>query len=160
MKKALFSLLLAFVGVASASAQFEKDKKYLGVGFEGIGFSYSEYNKFHIGLGAHAGYMVLNDFMVIGDFTFNYANKDAQEVTLGAAGRYFIEQNGIFLQLGMHYAHEAPSFNDFKITPEVGYCYFLNGHLTLEPSVYYNVSCTDFSNKSKFGVKLGLGWYF
>lgn len=160
MKKVLLSMLLAVISIASASAQFERGKCYLGAGLDGVGISYSEHNKLHIGLGAHAGYMIEDDFMLIGDLGFNYENKDAQQVIVGGSGRYYIEQNGIFLQLGAHYVHEAPNFNDFTVTPEVGYCFFLNGHLTLEPSVYYNVSCTDFSDKSKFGIKIGLGWYF
>jgi len=160
MKKVLLSMLLVIVGVASASAQFERGKKYLGVGLDGVGISYSEYNKLHIGIGAHAGYMIDDDFMVIGDLGFNYEKKDAQQVIIGGSGRYYIEQNGIFLQAGVHYVHEAPSFNDLTITPEVGYCFFLNQHLTIEPSVYYDFSVTSFSDKSKFGLKVGLGWYF
>ena len=153
-------MLLVLVGVASASAQFERGKKYLGVGLDGIGISYSEYNKLHIGIGAHAGYMIYDDFMLIGDLGFNYEKKDAQNVVIGGSGRYYIRQNGIFLQLGAHYVHEFPSFNDFQLTPEVGYCFFTGKHLTIEPSVYYDISVTDFSDKSKFGLKIGLGWYF
>lgn len=160
MKKALLSLLFALVGMASASAQFEAGKKYLGVGLDGIGISYSEHNKFHIGFGAKAGYMIDDDMMLIGDLGFNYEYKDAQQVVIGGAFRYFIEQNGIFLQGGVHYLHEAPSVNDLQITPEVGYCFFLNRHLTVEPSVYYDISLGHFSNMSKFGLKIGLGWYF
>ena len=160
MKKVLLSMLLVVFSVASASAQFERDKKYLGASLNGIGFSYSESTKFQIGLGAKAGYMIERDFMLIGDFGFNYRNKEAQEVYIGGAGRYFIEQNGIFLQLGAHYIHRAKSFNDLTITPEVGYCFFLNRHLTIEPSIYYDISVTDFSDKSTFGIKASLGWYF
>lgn len=160
MKKVMFTLLLALMGVTSAFAQFEAGKFYLGADLQGVGISYSEYNKFHLGIDAHAGYMIDDDFLLIGDVGFNYEKKDAQQVTLGAAGRYFIQQNGIFIQLGAHYLHEAKSFNDFILTPEVGYCYFVNGHLTLEPSVYYDMSITNFTSKSKFGLKIGLGWYF
>lgn len=160
MKKVLLSMLLAIVGIASASAQFERGKKYLGVGLDGVGISYSEYSKLHIGIGAHAGYMIDDDFMLIGDVGFNYQQKDAQQVVLGGSGRYYIEQNGIFLQVGAHYIHEAPKFNDFALTPEVGYCFFVGKHMSIEPSVYYDISVTDFKNHSKFGLKIGLGWYF
>lgn len=160
MKKVLFTMLLALVGATSAQAQFESGKKYLGVGIDGVGISYSQHSKLHFGLGAHAGYMIEDNFMLLGDLGFNYEKKDAQQVVIGGAGRYYIEQNGIFLQVGAHYLHEAPNFNDFTITPEVGYCFFVNGHLAIEPSVYYDVSVTSFSDKSKFGLKLGLGWYF
>lgn len=160
MKKVFITILLAIIGVASASAQFEIGKKYLGIGINGLDISYSEHTNFSIGLATKAGYMIEDDVMLIGDLGFNLRNKDAQEIVVGGAGRYYIEQNGIFLQVGAHYIHEAPNFNDVTITPEVGYCFFLNRHLTVEPSVYYDMSLTSFSNKSKFGLKVGLGWYF
>lgn len=160
MKKVLFTMLFALIGVVSASAQFERGTYYTGIGLDGVGLSYSNYNKLHIGVGAHAGYMIEDNIMLLADVGFNYEKKDAQQVLLGAAGRYYIEQNGIFLQAGVHYMHEAPKFNDLVITPEVGYCYFLGRHLTIEPSVYWDMSITSFSDKSKFGVKVGLGLYF
>ena len=98
--------------------------------------------------------------MAIAEFGMDYRNSDMQQIFAGAKCRYLIEQNGLFLQLGAKYVHGAPSFNDVQITPEVGYCYFLNGHLTLEPSIYYDLSLSDFSDKSKFGLKVGLAWYF
>lgn len=160
MKKVLLSMLLAFMGVTGAFAQFEAGKMYLGADLQGIGLSYSEYNKFHIGVDGHAGYMVEDNWMLLADVGFNYEKSDAQQVTLGGAGRFYFQQNGIFLQLGAHYLHEAKSFNDFIITPEIGYCFFLNGHIAIEPSVYWDMSITNFSRKSKFGLKVGLGWYF
>lgn len=153
-------MLFAIIGMASASAQFEQGKKYLGVGFDGVGISYSEHTKFHLGLAAKAGYMIEDNTLLIGDLGFNFQNKDAQQVILGGAFRYFFEQNGIFLQGGLHYLHEAASLNDLQITPEVGYCFFVNGHLTIEPSVFYDISLGHFSDMSKFGLKIGLGWYF
>ena len=52
------------------------------------------------------------------------------------------------------------NFNDFQITPEVGYCYFLNKTVTLEPSIYYDMSLSSFSKKSKLGLRVGIGLYF
>ena len=80
--------------------------------------------------------------------------------TQNEKGKYYLAATTNFLQAGAKYVHGAPNFNDVQITPEVGYCFFLNRHLTLEPSLYYDVSLSDFSEKSEFGVKIGLAWYF
>jgi len=133
---------------------------YIGTSFDGAGISYSETTKFALGIGANAGYMFARDWMAIGEAGFNYSNKDLQELYISGKCRYFIEQNGLFLQGGVKYLHKVGGYNDLQLTPEVGYCYFLNGNLAIEPSVYYDMSLSDFSDKSRFGVKIGLGWYF
>lgn len=160
MKRILFTFVLALVGMGSAFAQFEKGKYYLGATTNTAGFSYSKNHKARFNLGVNGGYMFEEAWMAIAEIGFDYHNADMQNVYLGAKLRYLIEQNGLFLQAGAKYVHEAPSFNDVQLTPEVGYCFFLNRHLTLEPSVYYDVSLSDFSDKSEFGVKVGLAWYF
>lgn len=160
MKKVIFTLLLAIVGIGSASAQFEKGKYYLGATTETAGLSYSKNSKFGINIGVNGGYMFEEAWMAIGEIGFDYHNSDLYQFNIGAKCRYLIEQNGLFLQLGAKYVHGAPNFNDVQITPEVGYCFFLNHYLTIEPSLYYDVSLTDFSNYSKVGVKVGLAWYF
>lgn len=160
MKKLILSAILLIFGFASSFAQFEEGKMYLGTSFDGANLSYSETTKLSLGVGANAGYMFMRDFMAIGEAGFNYSNKDLQELHIAAKCRYFIEQNGIFLQGGLKYLHQVGGYNDLQLTPEVGYCMFLNGNLTVEPSVYYDMSLSDFSGKSRIGIKVGLGFYF
>ncbi len=160
MKKIFLTVLLVVAGVSGMKAQFEQGKWYVGATTNAAGLSYSKESKFSLNLGVNAGYMFEEAWMAIGEAGLDYRNSDMQQLYVGAKCRYLIEQNGLFLQLGTKYVHGAPNFNDVQITPEVGYCYFLNGHLTLEPSVYYDVSLSDFSDKSRFGVKVGLGWLF
>ena len=160
MKKVAFILLFALVGITSASAQFEKGKKYVGATVSGFDMSYSETTKFHFGLDAKAGYMIARDWMILGQLGFNYHNSDVHEFSFGASGRYYIEQNGIFLSVGAKYVHEWKAFNDFVVTPEVGYCFFLNRKVTLEPSIYFDMSMTKFGDRSRFGLKVGIGFFF
>jgi hypothetical protein len=160
MKKSILTAIFCVFGFAASFAQFEEGKLYLGTSFDGAGLSYSETTKLALGVGANAGYMFSHDWLAIGEAGFNYRNKDLQELYVGAKCRYFIEQNGLFLQGGVKYLHRVGGYNDLQITPEVGYCYFLNKNLTVEPSVYYDMSLSDFSDKSRFGIKIGLGVYF
>ncbi|MCD8288927.1 MAG: porin family protein [Prevotella sp.] len=160
MKKIIICLVLMLGFSAGAFAQFEKGKMYVAGSFDGLGISYSKATKFQFGLGVNAGYMVAKDVMLIAEAGFDFSNKGMNEVHIGADARYYIEQNGLFLQAGVKYVHERPNFNDLNISPEVGYCFFLNKSLTLEPAVYYDISVNDFSDHSKFGLKVGIGWFF
>lgn len=160
MKKAILALVLAAAGTLTASAQFEKGKYYGGASLSGFDASYSKTSDFSLSLNARAGYMFEQDWMALAEVGYDYTNSSCQTFSLGASCRYYIEQNGLFLSLGARYLHQFEDFNDFQLTPEVGYCFFLNQKVTLEPSVYYNMSLSDFANKSRFGVKVGVGVFF
>ena len=160
MKKLLTVLALAFACSTAAFAQFEKGKKYLGADINGFGMSYSHESDFTLKCGGHAGYCVEDNLLVIGHIGFDYSYKDLQTVSVGAKLRYFIADTGVFLGAGSRFLREFSDNNDFQITPEVGYCYFLNGNLALQPSIYYDLSFSDFKEKSRIGFSLGLGCYF
>ncbi|MBR6202566.1 MAG: outer membrane beta-barrel protein [Bacteroidaceae bacterium] len=160
MKKILLSLLLVVVGISSASAQFEKGKYYLGATANAGSLSYSKHEKFGINLGVNGGYLFEDGWMLLTEVGFDYHCKDMQSLYAGLKCRYLIEQNGLFLQAGARYLHGAPNYNDLQVTPEIGYCFFLNRHLTIEPSLFYDISTNKFSEYSKAGVKVGLAWYF
>lgn len=160
MKNILLTLAFSAISVLSAHAQFESGKQYYGATFSGLGVSYSDQNKFAFGAAAQAGYMITDDVMLMGEAGFDYRNSAWRSVYIGGKCRYYIEQNGIFLGAGARLKHEFKNFNDFQITPEVGYCYFVSRHVAIEPSLYFDLSCTDFSHKSEVGLKVGVGLYF
>lgn len=160
MKKVFLALIFALVGINSAFAQFEKGKYYLAATTNAAGLSYNKHEKLRLNFGLNGGYMFEEGWMFITDLGFDYRDKDMQTLYAGVKLRYLIKQNGLFLQAGTKYVHGAPNYNDLMITPEIGYCYFLNRHLTLEPSVFTDISTNKFSEYTRFGVKLGLAWYF
>lgn len=104
--------------------------------------------------------MFVDDWMVLADAVWNVRHEVPNDFRLGAGVRYYIEQNGLFLSAGLRYLHRFSNFNDLQLTPEVGYCFFLGGHVSIEPALYYDMSLSDFGHKSKVGVKVGLGYYF
>ena len=61
---------------------------------------------------------------------------------------------------GAEYNHFTKSNNDVMIPVEVGYAFYLNHYLALEPSVYYKMSLHDFSGNSTVGLRVGLSYYF
>jgi len=161
----LMALLLA-VTTLSAHAQFEQGTKYLNTTLTGLDMSYQK-NHFNFGLDAKAGYFVADELMVYGQFGYNFQNikgngNDVNKLNLGVGGRYYILQNGLYLNLGAKFEHvySGSSFNNIALTPEVGYCFYLNHYLSVEPAVYYDMSLNHFSENSKVGLKVGFGYYF
>lgn len=55
---------------------------------------------------------------------------------------------------------KAEKFNSVCIPIEVGYTFYLNHHLAIEPSVYYKMSLNHFGDCSTIGLRLGLGYFF
>jgi len=173
MKKILLGLIMA-MSALTANAQFEAKKVYIDASFSGLGFSYSKQEKFRFDIDATAGYFVARDVLLFGRFGLDQKrvtlekagkeyNKFLNELTVGIGGRYYIEQNGIYLGLGVEYGHMEDArhtYDNIYITPEVGYAFFVNQYITIQPAIYYNMCLNDFSEASKVGLRVGLGFYF
>ena len=159
MIKRLFILLLLSVCMLQANAQFERGKKYIGASVSGLGLSYSKNEDFRIGLDAEMGYFLSNCFLLKGNIGYDHT-KAIDDIRVGIGARYFFIQNGLFLGTGAEYNHFTPSNNDLMIPAELGYCFFINGHLTIEPSVYYKMSAHDFKGNSTVGFRVGMGFIF
>ena len=86
MKK-LFTVVLLFAVALSASAQFEKGKKYVGASATGLGFSYSSNEKFRFGLEARAGYFVADCLMLTANLGYDHT-RAVDDVAADSAGPY------------------------------------------------------------------------
>lgn len=158
MKK-LFTIVLLFAVALSASAQFEKGKKYVGASATGLGFSYSSNEKFRFGLEARAGYFVADCLMLTANLGYDHT-RAVDDVAAGLGVRYYFDQCGVHVGAGLEYDHFTPDNNDVMIPLNVGYTYFLNRHVTIEPALYYKMSLHDFGGNSQFGCSIGLGFHF
>lgn len=159
MKKfiVLFASLLLTI---TASAQFEQGKTYVGASLTGLNLAYNGSNELSFGVGAKAGKFVEDNVLLYGMAGFEHPGKDLDNtLNLGIGGRYYITQNGIFLGVNAKYVHANSSYNDFMPGVEVGYAFFINRHVTIEPSIYYQQSFKRHSDYSTVGVSLGLGIY-
>ena len=133
MKKIFIALLLSAVSLG-ASAQFEKGTKYAGASLSGLGLSYSKAEDFRLGLQAVGGFFVADSWMVLGQFGWEHLPGN-NSVNLGVAGRLYF-------------------------TPEVGYCFYLNDHVSIEPAVYVDMCLNHFKDFTKVGLRIGFGYYF
>ena len=157
------ALLLAVLAVSlTASAQFEEGKKYVGVSATGLDLNYNGSTKFSCGLEAKGGYFLEDNLMLMGNVGYTRVGGDdpsPDRFVFGAMGRYYIIQNGIYLGAGVNYKHSNHSYNDIMPTVEVGYAFFINRTVTIEPALYYEQSMKNHGDYSNVGIRLGLGVY-
>lgn len=162
MKRMILSLTLALVCL-TASAQFEAGKKYVNASLAGLNLAYSKNTRFTADIQLNAGFFIAQDWMILGRIGYNHPGKHMDNFEIGAGGRYYIEQNGLSLGLTASYEHGKNyvlKTDHGYITPELGYTFFLNRYVTLEPALYYKMCLDEFSDASTVGLKLGLGIFF
>ena len=71
--------------------------------------------------------------------------------------KFHVDLNGIFLGAG---AKLVDMTNDLDFQPNIslGYAFFLNRTVTVEPELYFNLSTKDIDNSS-YGFRIGFGVY-
>ena len=162
VKKLLFVFAL-LLGCVQANAQFEKGKWYLNASLTGLDLSHSKYEGTNFGLSVGGGTFVADNFAVLLNFKGKYVENGIDETTANAGVRYYFSSCGVYVGGGCGFKHlsdgEARK-NLFCFTPEAGYAFFINRTVTIEPSVYYDISFKNTSNYSKLGFKIGFGFYF
>lgn len=161
MKKIFLALCLTIVSL-SASAQFEQYTRYFNASLTGLNMSFNSNQKFNLGIDVTGGQCLADNWMLVGQLGYDHKRHD-DRLSLGIGGRYYIEQNGLYLNLGVKYQYMDlyhSKVNNIMLTPEIGYCFFLNQYVTIEPALYYDLSMNHFSDYSTVGLRLGFGYYF
>jgi len=159
MMKKLFIVALLFLMAVGANAQFEKNKVYLGASLTGFNLQYNGSSEMSVGLQAQAGYMVDDDLMLYGIVDYNNPGEGSPaSLGLGVGGRYYIEQNGIFLGVNAKYYH-CKTYDDFMPGVECGYAFFVSKTVTIEPAIYYQQSFKSHKDFSTIGLRVGVGIY-
>ena len=156
MKKiALF--VVALVMSVAANAQFEQGKGYLGASLTNVDLSYNGLNKGHFGLGAKAGYLIADDWMLTGQLDYQKTKDVPYSLTIGPGIRYYIQQNGLYRGASALFKH-ADDYNDFMPSIQIGYAFFISRTVTIEPELYFDISTKKF-DYSCYGLGIGIGVY-
>ncbi len=164
MKKTLLAIISGLLLSLTANAQgeyvppFAKNKIYVASSLSGVGLSYNANEKWNLGVDAKGGWLFEDNWMVTGTLGYDYRHCGHNSLLLGAGARYYIEQNGLYLGAGANYVHEH-DFDDVRPTVQVGYAFFLNRYVTVEPELYYDQSLKNHSDYSGFGFRIGVGIY-
>lgn len=161
MKKKLTLLFVALMMVVAANAQFQEGKGYLGASLTGLDMSYSGAEKFNLGIEAKGGYLIADNLMLLGMASYEHSGNDevADRVSVGVGARYYIIQNGLYLGVNGKLIHANHDYNDVMPGLEMGYAFFINRSVTIEPAIYYDQSFKNHSDYSKIGFKVGVGIY-
>ena len=138
-------LVAAMMVSLCASAQFQEGKGYLGASLTGLDLHYNGQDGINLGVQAKAGYFPWDNVMVLAnvDAVHNGSEAVADHISVGVGGRYYITQN---------------SYNDLMPGIELGYAFFVNRSVTIEPAIYFDQSFKD-HDYSTIGLKIGLGIY-
>ena len=165
--KRVFISLVAVMMAMSVSAQkflndsdtpFTKGKWYASASLSGLDLNYNSTSKWNLNINARVGYLVADNWMVLGDGMWGVYHDADNEFRLGAGVRYYIEQNGLYLGAGARYKH-AYQCDDLLPNVNVGYAFFLSRTVTIEPELYYDISTKSFKDYSGFGFRVGFGIY-
>ena len=143
MKK-ITTLLLMLAIAMTTQAQFQKGKGYLGASLTGVDLNYTGKNGFSLGVEAKAGYLLEDNWMVLAQASLKHNGAEGvpSSFTAGVGGRYYIVQNGLYLGANLKYLHADHSYDDLMPGAEVGYAFYVNRSVTIEPAVYYDHSTT------------------
>ena len=158
MKK-LIALLFTLCVTLTANAQFEQGKMYAGASLSGFNLSYNGTDKLNLDIHGQGGYFVDDNLMLLGNVGFQHSSSRSDAFTVGAGGRYYITQNGIFLGANCQLVHANGGYNDVLPGVEVGYAFFISRTVTIEPAVYYRQSIKSHSDYSTIGLRIGFGIY-
>lgn len=156
----LFVILAMMTMAVAANAQFESGKTFVGASVTGLDLSYNGAKKWNIGIEGRAGQFVADNWLLFGQLGYQHLGKPkANDLKIGVGGRYYIQQNGLFLGANVNYVHETKNYNDVMPAIELGYAFFVGRTVTIEPALYYEQSLNDHSNRSTVGLKVGFGLY-
>ena len=72
MIKRLTLLAVVLCVTLTASAQFEKGKKYISASLSGLDLSYNGLSEFNVGFEAKGGYMFDDNLMLLGILGYNH----------------------------------------------------------------------------------------
>lgn len=158
MKKILMFLVVITMTTA-AFAQFEEGTKYAGVSLSGFNLSYSGAEKLRMDISAKGGYFFRDCVAGIAEIGWDTNVKDQPAMFFAAIqGRYYLISNGLYGGVGLRY-ETMPDYSNLLPGLEVGYTYYLNHYIAVEPAVYYNQSFIS-GGRSKIGLRIGASVYF
>ena len=165
MKKFMMAAI-GLIMAMSANAQylnvsetpFSEGKAYIGASLTGSSLSYSGSTKGCFGLQGKVGYFFADNIMGLAQLSYNKQADVPYSMSLGAGGRYYIVQNGLYLGATALFKHQYKS-NDFLPSVQVGYSFFINRTVTIEPELYYEQSFKNHKDFSTVGLRIGIGVY-
>ena len=140
------------------------------IGFNSITTDGDDNAETYLNVSPSLGYFFMNDLAIgarMSLTTYSYDGDSNSEFGFGPWARYYIVGSPLFAQAGMDFG--TAGFDFFSLFTDegsttlnlgVGYSWFLNNAVAIEPMVKYNIySAADdgvFSDYSRFGFNIGV----
>ena len=156
MKK-FFVFMLMAVMTLGANAQFEKGTHYVGASLSGFGIGYDK-GSFSFGINGEYGYFVADGWMLGGTVGYQHVG-EYNALVIKPSFRYSFKSMGLNLGAGLQFEHDGTKLNYVQLCPQVGYTFYLNDKISLEPAIYADFGLNDFKNGTSAGLKIGIGLY-
>ena len=165
MKKCLMAAIGLMMAM-SANAQYLNDsgtpftqgKIYVGASLSNTDLSYNGLSKGHLGISGKVGYFFADNLLGTAQLSYEKYKDIPYSISLGAGCRFYIEQNGLYLGASAVFKHRD-EFDDLLPSVQVGYSFFINRTVTIEPDLYYEQSFKNHKDYSQVGLRIGIGIY-
>lgn len=161
MKKVILLMLVAVLGAASASAQFEKGVKRIKAQATGLDFNFSD-KDVDLTIGAEASYFLATNVALKAGIGFDWDNVEDKDAT----STFHLTVGSDYYFYRMLYGGVALDFRKVKgidfetaIQLEIGATYYIVDNVYINPAIYFN-SGLGTSSSARFGLGLGLGVNF
>ncbi len=158
MIKKIVSLVAALMVSMASHAQFEAGKTYIGASLSSFDLSYSGLSEGRLGLQGKGGYLFADNLMALAQLSYEKQKDMPYTLTLGAGGRYYIVQNGLYLGASALFKHRD-RYDDILPSVQVGYAFYISRTVTIEPELYYEQSFKNHKDYSQVGLRVGIGIY-
>lgn len=180
MKKIIFVMLIAALGITSASAQFEKGTKTLSGNLTGLGLDFTKAtdgggldDQITFGIQAKGNYFVANKFAVMAALGFNYGKAHIHNMD-GSSGDDTYSTNTFSFEIGPRYyfwkcmygsvSYLGSKMKDFDYQnwakAGVGATLYINDNVFFEPELYFKQGLGDIDIYSNLGLSIGVGVKF
>lgn len=142
-------------------AQTNQGNSFVGIRATDLGFS--NYNKVTTyGVGVQGGHFVQKNLAIVGELAYSAVsapNYNANDWNYGAGVKYYID-NVLPVQVdwnGSTGNFSNPSKSNLGFS--LGYAYFPNKQISVEPTLKYNVSLNN-NYKNTFSGGIGVNYFF
>ena len=162
--------LVSLTGIVSAQT-VNKNAWMLGgtMGFNSIKTEGNDTSEIWFNLSPNVGYYITNDLAIgarFSLFAYSYGGSVNYQVGVGPWARYYFI-NSLFAQAGMDFGSAGFDFFSFNadggsttIHMGIGYSWFLNNSVAIEPSLQYSIYSADedglLADYTRFGFNIGV----
>jgi hypothetical protein len=171
MKKVFLTALVAALGIATASAQFEWGTKTLDVKTSGLNLDFlsgegKQHAKFDLAL--EGSYFIIDRLAIVVDLGAEAEQKDDEDEEsswlVGAGARYYISPGGFFAGGRLSVKGDTEEVRLVSGIMEGGYTWYVREDFYIEPTLRiskdYDIDVKRLSGQIRLQVMVGFGLMF